>query len=110
MAVVIDWNPTSTHGDGFYEILSLVEGDYDDHDPWGSIVSWLFTLGDVYYLKTGECLPEFHPSPLLHSREDIEEDDWQAWEIRYIDESDIKAAFMYLSEIDSMLRELGYNY
>lgn len=49
-------------------------GDFGD--PWGTAMAWLFALASVVYVETGECLPEYQPSPMLDTREDLEEDDY----------------------------------
>lgn len=116
MAIQIDWNPTGRFDAGFYTILEMVEESWDMSDPWFSGMEWLFSLAEVYYCATGEELPEYHKPIAMESWGDLDPDNWNTLELvslffhEQIGIKDVEDAFTYLSQIDSTLRTLGYNY
>jgi hypothetical protein len=117
MAVIVDLNDQEDKSDGFNSILSLVRDTWDDADPWGSGIAFLYCLADVVYVEDGEILPDYSPSPMLNNRQDLEDEDtFITSELLYMfDEGivsihDMVQMYDFLSELDDEFREMGLNY
>ncbi len=49
---------------GYNDIMASVRmGDF--HDPWGTVMGWLFAIAEVAYKRFGELLPAYRPSYIL---------------------------------------------
>jgi hypothetical protein len=116
MAVVVDLSDQEDKSIGFNIMLDLVRDTWDDADPWGSGIQWLFALGDVYYAVRGECLPEYSPSPMLRGVLDLDHDDWivqeilSMWDADLATSDDLREMYDFLSELDNQFREMGLDY
>lgn len=105
--------------DGYNAIMGEWRTAFDGGDPWGSNIGHLFGLADVFYVATGECLPEYRPSPFLDNKsiEDLTESDDYPTDIyasmvvnEEIETEDIRRAFTILSRYDDWCRRDGRNY
>jgi len=105
--------------DGYNAIMSGWRMAFDGVDPWGSNISHMFALADVYCVETGKCLPNYRPSPFLagETLESLaESEDYPADEYARmlskgeITTEDIRRAFTILSRYDDWCRRDGQNY
>lgn len=105
--------------DGYNAVMGEWRDSFDGGDPWGSNISHMFGLADVYYVATGECLPYYWPSPFLANAtvESLAES-YDSPTCEYalmlsegeIETEDIRRAFTILSRYDDWCRRDGRNY
>ncbi len=95
--------------------MDEVRQDDIEHDPWGTATTWLFAMADVVWLREGELLPEYGPSPMgltesaiteTHAGERI----LRMYDDEDIDRDDINAAYAVLSRFADMATANGRGY
>lgn len=104
-----------TQTDGYNALMYSVRTDDIRHDPWGTGMGWLFALAEVVYVESGEILPEFVPSPLLRTRNDLEPDSTATDVFEMLDSgtftlADMCAVFAVLSRYVDWCRQAGRSY
>lgn len=85
--------------------------DFDD--PWGTATAWAFDIAEVLYVEYGVLAPGFLPSPLMHTREDL---DYPATALldmiddHEIGESDLMHAYTIIDRYRTWCKIAGKDY
>jgi hypothetical protein len=116
MSTSVDLGSQEDQSEGFNLLLSLVREGWDDQDPWGSGISWLFALGDVVYVLERECMTDYSPAAGLRKFSDLDLDDYATeqivyfWKAGQVKTQDMQDLFEFMSDLDDKFREEGLNY
>lgn len=99
---------------GYNAIMDEIRISRDSAAPWGSNVAWMFALADYSWLKLGEILPGYRPSPQPISYEGLEEGSEFYTLVNGVSsewtDADLRRVYKILSRYDDWLRLAGKNY
>lgn len=103
--------PTLSRGNKI--MAEIRTGDF--YDPWGLAGEWLFAIAEVVYVEYGDIMPHFRPSPMLESRDGLEDDYASSTLIDMIDADeidfdDLEYAYTIMSRYSQLCKLAGKDY